>query len=89
MELGGRAVLTCDVQGNPEPTVTWTFKGFPVSGQRAGDSTLYLYDIRTDDVGEYTCTADNGVSSDSKTVTLNIKGIAPIYACVNYFIVLK
>ncbi|XP_068686504.1 contactin-4-like [Montipora foliosa] len=49
--------LECKADGNPTPIITWTRRSNNVA------VTMPLARIRTQDAGDYRCTADNGVGS--------------------------
>lgn len=60
------AFLHCEVYGNPKPTVSWRKNNYPIqfgSGyEMFPNGTLLIRRATVDDIGSYTCTADNGVS---------------------------
>lgn len=65
---GGNASFEGRVVGKPQPQVTWTRKGAPLSqsnkyrlsyNEKTGDITLLINQIGPGDEGEYTCTARN------------------------------
>ena len=49
--------LECKADGNPTPIITWTRRSDNVA------VTMPLARTRTQDAGDYRCTADNGVGS--------------------------
>ena len=60
--------LTCEADGNPRPTTTWT----RVSD--SGNVSIPLIITGKQDEGDYRCTASNGVGSgDSRTVNIFVK----------------
>lgn len=59
-------VLVCEAEGNPKPTITWSFHNKTVYG---GNLTINM-----DMVGEITCLAVNNVNQTIKIVQLVFKG---------------
>ncbi|XP_078575880.1 uncharacterized protein LOC144861750 [Branchiostoma floridae x Branchiostoma japonicum] len=72
--LNFAAVFTCEGRGEPMPTVTWQHDGSTVTNavstttniaQHTFSSTLSFNSVQRDDNGQYTCTAANGVRTDT------------------------
>ncbi|XP_072563615.1 hemicentin-1 [Paramormyrops kingsleyae] len=75
--LGFPAVLSCEVEGVPAPSLTWLKDGHPlVSGPRLTyeheGQSLKLGVARADDAGIYTCRATNPAGTDSRHYTLTV-----------------
>ena len=67
VELGDDVTLTCEVTGNPTPSIRWTR-----SGQRAVlgyGATLTLENVRQSDIGTYVC---NVVSIDFPAIARHV-----------------
>ncbi|XP_065300526.1 obscurin isoform X6 [Dermacentor albipictus] len=68
------------VYGNPQPDITWTFKGTKVDmggrynsmQDRNGQVTLFISRMTEDNVGPYTCTAVNEHGQATKTIYLEL-----------------
>ncbi|KAF6206552.1 hypothetical protein GE061_017786 [Apolygus lucorum] len=75
--VGGSVIFECAVQGDPVPDVMWkrTAGGGPMPAARArilDDKSLKLEAVITEDEGEYSCEADNGVGTVSASATLTV-----------------
>lgn len=77
---GDQLVLTCTVKGDPEPQVTWTKNGKPLSSSeilslkyKNGVSTLTINEVFPEDEGVFVCTATNSIGSASSQSTIKIK----------------
>ena len=73
------AFLHCEVYGNPKPTVSWRKNNYPIqfgSGyEMFPNGTLLIRRASVDDIGSYTCTADNGVSQQvDRSLKLDLRG---------------
>lgn len=65
-------ILTCPVDGNPPPTVTW-YKGNDTSGQLLHTGkTWKLCQTTSSDSGLYTCSASNSLGTVTATVILEV-----------------
>uniref|UniRef100_A0AAV2J6J8 Ig-like domain-containing protein n=1 Tax=Knipowitschia caucasica TaxID=637954 RepID=A0AAV2J6J8_KNICA len=76
-EEGGTALLACDADGFPEPTVSWTHNNVVlVSGEKYDvsddGSELLIRDMKKVDEGEYTCIARNKAGEQSQEVSLRV-----------------
>uniref|UniRef100_A0A915JMG8 Ig-like domain-containing protein n=1 Tax=Romanomermis culicivorax TaxID=13658 RepID=A0A915JMG8_ROMCU len=71
--------LICCVTGNPPPTVTWTKDGRPVNEDRLhvdtrhGVCSLEIYNVRLDDAGRYSCTAENKLGIAETSCVLSVQ----------------
>ena len=79
MVLGFPAVLPCDVQGSPAPSITWLKDNQPiVSSARLtytqGGQALRLAAAQGDSAGLYTCRASNPAGSAHKHYSLSVLG---------------
>ncbi|XP_062262061.1 neural cell adhesion molecule 1a isoform X6 [Platichthys flesus] len=76
-DIGGSALLACDADGFPEPSVTWAHNNVVLE---TGDkyslnedgSELEIKDVTKVDEGEYTCIAKNKAGEKAEEVSLNV-----------------
>lgn len=73
-------MLTCSVQGDPEPQVTWFKDNKPLSSSdimdlkyKNGIATLFINEVFPEDVGDYVCKALNTMGSTETKCALKIK----------------
>ncbi|XP_073332407.1 vascular cell adhesion protein 1b [Pagrus major] len=65
--------LTCSVEGNPKPTVTWSFRRTEgVSEGRSQDSQLVFSSVSQSEAGRYDCEAQNSEGNQSATVQVTV-----------------
>ena len=97
---GSNASFTCQVTGEPVPTIIWYFNGTLVDeantmkytismmslNTTTNSSTLTIMNVQSSDVGTYTCDATNIVSSNTSSGVLTVNGEP--YKC-SYFIYLE
>ncbi|MED6295213.1 hypothetical protein CHARACLAT_029366, partial [Characodon lateralis] len=71
VQVGHQVELACVVAGVPEPTLSWTKdnRSYPVSPY----GSLILMDIKLDDEGIYTCTANNNAGQDQARVKVQVQ----------------
>uniref|UniRef100_A0A672YW85 Neural cell adhesion molecule 1a n=1 Tax=Sphaeramia orbicularis TaxID=375764 RepID=A0A672YW85_9TELE len=74
---GSSALLACDADGFPEPTVTWTHNNIVLeSGDKYSlnedGSELVIKDVKKVDEGDYTCIAKNKAGEKAEEVSLNV-----------------
>lgn len=77
--LGFPAVLHCEVEGIPVPTITWLKDNQPIvsSSQLTytqGGKALHVAAARGGDAGAYTCRANNPAGTAYRHHTLRILG---------------
>jgi len=73
---GQDVTLRCSGRGNPNPRITWSKKtGLLPSGHKTQEGlSLELQNVRRQDAGTYTCTANNGVGEEaSAEIQVEIK----------------
>ncbi|XP_047463912.1 neural cell adhesion molecule 1a isoform X3 [Mugil cephalus] len=76
-DIGSSALLACDADGFPEPTVTWAHNNVVLE---TGDkyilnedgSELVIKDVKKVDEGDYTCIAKNKAGEKREEVSLNV-----------------
>ncbi|KAI3373960.1 hypothetical protein L3Q82_022526 [Scortum barcoo] len=76
-DVGSTALLACDADGFPEPTVTWAHNNIVLE---TGDkyslnedgSELVIKDVKKVDEGDYTCIAKNKAGEKAEEVSLNV-----------------
>ncbi|XP_058484346.1 neural cell adhesion molecule 1a isoform X6 [Solea solea] len=76
-DIGSFAVLACDADGFPEPTVTWAHNNVVLERgdkytMKDDGSELVIADVTKLDEGEYTCIAKNKAGEKSVEVSLNV-----------------
>lgn len=69
VEAGKDLTLTCNASGDPQPNITWTKDGVPMSLSSNAFHQFRLTDVQSEDSGSYKCTASNGYGSDATTVS--------------------
>ena len=70
--IGQTVKLTCESDGVPTPTLTWTKPdGSQIKSVTATQNTVNVKMDVNQDFGDYTCNADNGLTTaDFKTVKI-------------------
>ena len=90
---GGNATFTCEATGDPLPSISWYFNGTLVNESNTKKytismisnstnitSTLTIMIIDSYDVGTYTCSDTNVVSTDTSSGVLTVNGeLLPLY----------
>ena len=85
---GDNASFTCQADGEPVPNINWYFNGAPVNEANTmkytismmslnittNSSTLTIMNVRSSDVGTYTCNATNVVSTNDSSGVLTVNG---------------
>ncbi|KAM8746038.1 vascular cell adhesion protein 1b isoform 2-T2 [Acanthopagrus schlegelii] len=70
---GSPLTLTCSVEGNPKPTVTWSFrKAEGVVEGRGQDHQLVFSSVSQSEAGRYDCEARNSEGNQSATVQVTV-----------------
>ena len=95
---GTNVTLSCNVDGQPEPTISWTMNGCPLntSGNSrislSGDKKqMTIRNVHRNDSGKYRCVANNSlgnVSSTASTLSVQCKYTFCLFGS-NFFRVLK
>nr|XP_057928688.1 vascular cell adhesion protein 1b isoform X1 [Doryrhamphus excisus] len=71
---GSALVLTCLVEGNPQPLITWTFRG--AGGRpsliRGGGPKLVIPAVNASQAGRYDCEAENSEGKQSTAVEVKV-----------------
>ncbi|KAK2091586.1 Leucine-rich repeats and immunoglobulin-like domains protein 1 [Saguinus oedipus] len=78
------ARLECAATGHPNPQIAWQKDGgtdFPAARERRmhvmpDDDVFFITDVKIDDAGVYSCTAQNSAGSISANATLTVLGSA-------------
>ena len=80
---GNNVTLSCNVSGNPEPSISWTANGFQVNTTinsrisfSAGKKQLTITNAERTDNGNYRCVANNSLgiaTSDAATLDVQCK----------------
>ncbi|KAM3875512.1 LOW QUALITY PROTEIN: neural cell adhesion molecule 1b [Diretmus argenteus] len=76
-DIGQSAILTCAVDGYPEPMVTWTRNGVVLeTGEKYSfdedGSEMTIMDVAKLDEGEYTCIAKNKAGESEQELSLRV-----------------
>ncbi|KAK1155520.1 hemicentin-1-like [Acipenser oxyrinchus oxyrinchus] len=79
------ALLPCEVEGSPSPTVTWRKDGSPISHEHTrfeflSDGSLRFRAAQISDAGRYHCTASNPAGSDHRGIDLVVHVAPSIHA---------
>ncbi|KAM8758643.1 leucine-rich repeats and immunoglobulin-like domains protein 1 [Rhynchonycteris naso] len=80
IRTGTMARLECAAMGHPNPQIAWQKDGgtdFPAARERRmhvmpDDDVFFITDVKTDDMGLYSCTAQNSAGSISANATLTV-----------------
>ncbi|XP_073900271.1 leucine-rich repeats and immunoglobulin-like domains protein 1 isoform X2 [Castor canadensis] len=80
IRTGTMARLECAATGHPNPQIAWQKDGgtdFPAARERRmhvmpDDDVFFITDVKTDDMGVYSCTAQNVAGSISANATLTV-----------------
>ncbi|KAM4620554.1 neural cell adhesion molecule 1a [Polymixia lowei] len=76
-DTGSSAMLACDADGFPEPTVTWARNDVVLGTDdkyslNEDGSELIIKDVKKVDEGDYTCIANNKAGEKAEEVSLNV-----------------
>ncbi|XP_041098662.1 hemicentin-1 isoform X2 [Polyodon spathula] len=78
------ALLPCEVEGSPSPTVTWRKDGSPISHEHRfeflSDGSLRIRAVQISDAGRYHCTASNPAGSEDRGIDLVVHVAPSIHA---------
>ena len=77
--IGTSVEILCPVTALPNATITWQFNGSTVQERNRQsihlkNSTLALSGVTLEDIGFYTCFANNPYGEDTKTTFLSVIG---------------
>ncbi|XP_071993727.1 leucine-rich repeats and immunoglobulin-like domains protein 2 [Engystomops pustulosus] len=80
IRTGAMARLECAAEGHPPPQIAWQKDGgtdFPAARERRmhvmpEDEVLFIVNVKIEDMGLYSCTAQNAAGSISTNVTLTV-----------------
>ncbi|XP_057620860.1 leucine-rich repeats and immunoglobulin-like domains protein 1 [Chionomys nivalis] len=80
IRTGTTARLECAATGHPHPQIAWQKDGgtdFPAARERRmhvmpDDDVFFITDVKIDDMGVYSCTAQNSAGSVSANATLTV-----------------
>lgn len=87
LQPGPTVSLKCVASGNPPPQFTWTLDGFPIPDssrflvgqyvtiQDDVISHVNISNVKSEDGGEYTCTAHNSMGKISHSARVNVYGL--------------
>lgn len=82
IRAGATARLECAAVGHPMPQIAWQKDGgtdFPAARKRRmhvmpEDDVFFIVDVKIEDTGVYSCTAQNTAGSISANATLTVLG---------------
>ncbi|KAK1789528.1 hypothetical protein P4O66_015446 [Electrophorus voltai] len=80
IRAGATARLECAANGHPSPQIAWQKDGgtdFPAARERRmhvmpSDAVFFIVDVKTEDIGVYSCTAQNTAGAISANATLTV-----------------
>nr|XP_055046623.1 leucine-rich repeats and immunoglobulin-like domains protein 3 [Misgurnus anguillicaudatus] len=80
IRAGAMARLECAASGHPSPQIAWQKDGgtdFPAARERRmhvmpKDDVFFIVDVKTEDIGVYSCTAQNAAGAISANATLTV-----------------
>ncbi|XP_057363621.1 leucine-rich repeats and immunoglobulin-like domains protein 1 isoform X3 [Manis pentadactyla] len=80
IRTGAMARLECAAAGHPNPQIAWQKDGgidFPAARERRmhvmpDDDVFFITDVKSDDMGVYSCTAQNSAGSVAANATLTV-----------------
>ncbi|KAI1882237.1 hypothetical protein AGOR_G00248620 [Albula goreensis] len=80
IRAGATARLECAAGGHPAPQIAWQKDGgtdFPAARERRmhvmpEDDVFFIVDVKTEDIGVYSCTAQNSAGAISANATLTV-----------------
>ncbi|KAM8975138.1 leucine-rich repeats and immunoglobulin-like domains protein 2 isoform 2-T2 [Pelodytes ibericus] len=80
IRTGAMARLECAAEGHPTPQIAWQKDGgtdFPAARERRmhvmpEDEVLFIVNVKIEDMGLYSCTAQNAAGSISANVTVSV-----------------
>ena len=87
IRTGTMARLECAAEGHPSPQIAWQKDGgtdFPAARERRmhvmpDDDIFFIANVKTEDMGVYSCTAQNAAGSLSANATLTVLGESPTW----------
>lgn len=82
VRVGATARLECAATGHPTPQIAWQKDGgtdFPAARERRmhvmpSDAVFFIVKVKTEDIGVYSCTAQNTAGAISANATLTVLG---------------
>lgn len=92
IRAGAMARLECAAVGHPVPQIAWQKDGgtdFPAARKRRmhvmpEDDVFFIVDVKIEDTGVYSCTAQNTAGSISANATLTVLGKKlAVLKCIN------
>lgn len=82
---GETAVIKCEANGNPEPTIKWIHNGRPLSEALPNSrrivtsNTITITPLTKNDTGNYGCNATNSLGYVYKDVYINVLGKCKLF----------
>lgn len=81
--INDTAVFLCEVNGVPEPVISWIHNGKPISEaapnerRTIGNNSIVIREVTGTDIGNYGCNATNSLGYAYKDVYLNVVASMP------------
>lgn len=94
MELGEKVNVSCEVTGNPPPSVKWvkrTSEGeyVPVVNRGKENRTLLIKSLRQQHYGDYICVAENKFGHDSVVLSVGKCAMVRGFLCGSYLFLFR
>ncbi|CAK1542735.1 unnamed protein product [Leptosia nina] len=77
VDLYSKVELLCVVDGYPPPRITWYHNNTIILQSTLKESTMLIERVDFDDLGAYSCVADNGYEVLEVNATLMVKNLEP------------
>lgn len=79
--VGTNVTVTCRAGGSPTPTLSWSKReGRLPRGSTVFNNTLYIVNLRSEDFGDFICTATNRFGVAEGVISLLPSGAVPYFA---------
>lgn len=77
--IGGSLLLSCEAEGNPPPTTSWSKDEHALDESRSilrqNNAVFLIANFRSDDTGRYICRVYNGIGQElHRTFSVSVRG---------------